>query len=77
MDKTQVFTMDKATFNRMKELEAQNDLLRVEAHHWKHTAEILALDLGHPEYAQEIYKGVRDGIYDKVRQRLRDDNREV
>ena len=77
MDKTQVFTMDKATFNRMKELEHENEQLLKEAADWKQTAQMLAMDLGDIEYAAEIYRDIKDGLYEKVRQRLRDDNRKV
>ena len=35
------------------------------------TARMLAIDLGHVEYADAVYEDVRDGLYDKVRERLK------
>ena len=45
-------------------------LLRKMAHDWQQTAKILAIDLGHAEYAQEIYEDIASGLYDKVRGRI-------
>ena len=39
---------------------------------WEETAKILALDLGHPEYANEVYDDIQSGLYEKVRGRLKD-----
>lgn len=70
MDKTQIFSMDKATFNRMKELEQENEQLRKDVLDWKQTAQMLAMDLGDIEHAKNIYEDVSTGLYDKVRERL-------
>lgn len=71
MDKTALFTMDKATFNRMKELEHENEQLRKAVGDWKQTAEMLAMDLGDIEYASDIHLDIQEGLYEKVRERLR------
>jgi hypothetical protein len=62
--------MDKATFNRMKELEQENEQLRKDVLDWKQTAQMLAMDLGDIEHAKNIYEDVSTGLYDKVRERL-------
>jgi hypothetical protein len=46
--------------------------LRVKAYNWEQTAKILAVDLGNQELANEIYEDVQDGLYDKVRARIKD-----
>ena len=38
---------------------------------WEQTAKMLAMDLGNLEYAQEIYDDVSDGLYEKVRERIK------
>jgi hypothetical protein len=52
--------------------EAANEiqLLRKIADDWRQTAKTLALDLGHAEYAQEVYEDISSGLYDKVRGRI-------
>lgn len=45
-------------------------LLRKIAYNWQQTAKVLALDLGHAEYAQEIFEDISSGLYDKVRGRI-------
>jgi hypothetical protein len=53
---------------------AEIELLRKTVSDWEKTAKILALDLGHPEYAAEVYDDIRSGLYDKVRGRMKDSN---
>ena len=38
---------------------------------WKQTAEMLAMDLGKVEYAQAVYEDVSEGLYEKVRERIK------
>jgi hypothetical protein len=38
---------------------------------WEQTAKMLAMDLGHIEYADSIYDDIQSGLYEKVRIRLR------
>jgi hypothetical protein len=38
---------------------------------WEQTAKMLAMDLGHIEYADSIYEDIQSGLYEKVRVRLR------
>lgn len=45
--------------------------LRQMVRDWKQTAEMLAMDLGKVEYAQAVYEDVADGLYEKVRQRVK------
>ena len=47
------------------------DYLAKKALDWEQTARMLAIDLGHVEYADAVYEDVRDGLYDKVRERLK------
>lgn len=47
-------------------------ILRQMVRDWEQTARMLAMDLGNLEYAQEIYDDVADGLYEKVRERLKD-----
>jgi hypothetical protein len=46
-------------------------ILRQMVRDWEQTAKMLAMDLGNLEYAQEIYDDVADGLYEKVRERLK------
>jgi hypothetical protein len=46
-------------------------ILRQMVRDWEQTARMLAMDLGNLEYAQEIYDDVADGLYEKVRERLK------
>ena len=69
--------MDKATFNRMKELEHENEQLKKDIADWKQTAQMLAMDLGDIEYAKDIYEDVSTGLYEKVRERLNSADREM
>jgi hypothetical protein len=39
---------------------------------WQKTAEMLAMDLGDVQIAFELYTDIKDGLYDKVRERLKD-----
>ena len=39
---------------------------------WQQTAEMLAIDLGDVKIAFELYADITDGLYDKVRERLKD-----
>jgi hypothetical protein len=48
------------------------EFLRKEASDWKQTAEMLAIDLGKIDYAAAVYDDVQSGLYDKVRERLKD-----
>jgi hypothetical protein len=52
--------------------EAVNEIknLRKTAADWKETAQLLAVDLGKIEYAQDLYEDISDGLYDKVRERM-------
>lgn len=53
-----------------EEAAAEIQLLRQIAHDWQQTAKVLAMDLGHAEYAQEIFEDISSGLYDKVRGRI-------
>lgn len=46
-------------------------LLRQMVQDWKQTAEMLAMDLGKVEYAQAVYEDVSEGLYEKVRERIK------
>lgn len=46
-------------------------ILRQMVRDWEQTAKMLAMDLGNLEYAQEIYDDVSDGLYQKVRERIK------
>ena len=46
-------------------------ILRQMVRDWEQTAKMLAMDLGDLEYAQEIYDDVSDGLYEKVRERIK------
>lgn len=41
------------------------------ARDWEEAARMLAIDLGRAEYADTAYEDVRDGLYDKVRERIK------
>jgi hypothetical protein len=45
--------------------------LRNAAHNWEQTAKMLAIDLGNVEIAYELYEDITDGLYDKVRERMK------
>lgn len=45
--------------------------LRQMVRDWKQTAEMLAMDLGKVEYAQAVYEDVSEGLYEKVRERIK------
>jgi len=47
------------------------EFLRKEAADWKQTAQMLAMDLGKIEYAAAVYDDVQSGLYEKVRERLK------
>ena len=49
------------------------EFLRKEAADWKQTAQMLAMDLGKIEYAAAVYDDVQSGLYEKVRERLKND----
>jgi len=53
-----------------QEAATEIQLLRKIANDWQQTAKTLALDLGHAEYAQEVYEDIASGLYDKVRGRI-------
>jgi hypothetical protein len=40
------------------------------ANDWQQTAEMLAIDLGDVQIAMELYMDIKDGLYDKVRERM-------
>jgi hypothetical protein len=46
-------------------------ILRQMVRDWEQTAKMLAMDLGDLQYAQEIYDDVSDGLYEKVRERIK------
>jgi hypothetical protein len=46
-------------------------ILRQMVRDWEQTAKMLAMDLGSLEFAQEIYDDVSDGLYEKVRERIK------
>jgi hypothetical protein len=46
-------------------------ILRQMVRDWEQTAKMLAMDLGSLEYAQEIYDDVSEGLYEKVRERIK------
>lgn len=37
---------------------------------WKETAEMLAIDLGNPDCAIEVYIDIKEGLYDEIRNRM-------
>ena len=41
------------------------------ANDWRQTANMLAIDLGDVEIAKKIYEDIKDGLYDKVRERMK------
>jgi hypothetical protein len=41
------------------------------ANDWQQTAEMLAMDLGDVQIAMEVYMDIKDGLYDKVRERIK------
>ena len=41
------------------------------AYDWKQTAEMLAIDLGDKEIANDVYEGIRDRMYKNVRKRMK------
>jgi len=41
------------------------------ANDWQQTAEMLAIDLGDAEIATEVYEDIKDGLYDRVRERMK------
>ena len=45
--------------------------VRRNAEYWKQTAEVLAIELGDIKYAQEAYWDIQDGLYAKIRERLK------
>jgi hypothetical protein len=47
-------------------------MLRQMVRDWQQTANMLAMDLGRIEYAAEVFDDVQYGLYDKVRERLKD-----
>jgi hypothetical protein len=38
---------------------------------WQQTAKMLAIDLGDVEIATEVYEDIRDGLHDRVRERMK------
>ena len=38
---------------------------------WQQTAKMLAIDLGDAEIAIEVYEDIKDGLYDRVRERMK------
>jgi hypothetical protein len=40
------------------------------ANDWQQTAEMLAIDLGDVQIAMELYMDIKDGLYEKVRERM-------
>jgi hypothetical protein len=63
--------------NEIKSMRESVDTWRKVAQDWQHVSEMLAIDLGNVELAFEIYGDVKDGLYDKVRDRMikiKDDN---
>jgi hypothetical protein len=47
------------------------ELLRKMVADWEQTAQMLAMDLGNFKFAEKIYDDVADGLYDKVRERIK------
>jgi len=41
------------------------------ANDWQQTAEMLAIDHGDVQIAMELYMDIKDGLYDKVRERIK------
>jgi hypothetical protein len=54
-------------------IEAANEIERLKkcSEDWKQVAEAFAIELGNIDYAQVTYEDVFDGLYDKVRSRLK------
>ena len=47
------------------------ELLRKMVADWEQTAQMLAMDLGNFKFAEKIYDDVADGLYEKVRERIK------
>jgi hypothetical protein len=47
------------------------EVWRKTAQDWQQTAEMLAIDLGDIRIAFDLYADIKDGLYDKVRERLK------
>ena len=61
---------DFLSWENAHEAVSEIQILRKIANDWKQTAKILAMDLGHVEYAEEIFEDIASGLYDKVRGRM-------
>lgn len=59
------------SWDNSEEAVKEIEFLRKEVADWKQTAQMLAMDLGKIEYAAEIYDDVQSGLYEKVRERLK------
>jgi hypothetical protein len=46
-------------------------ILRQMVRDWEQTAKMLAMDLGKIEYATTLYDDVSEGLYEKVRERIK------
>jgi hypothetical protein len=62
------------SWNNAEEAITEIEILRKMVRDWEQTAKMLAMDLGHIEYAETIYEDVASGLYDKVRSRIHLDN---
>lgn len=61
----------KSLYQLMTDAADEIELLRKMVADWEQTAQMLAVDLGKVEYAQAIYEDIQDGLYDKVRERMK------
>jgi hypothetical protein len=55
----------------MQDMIAEIKHLKKIANDWQQTAEMLAIDLGDVKIAMETYTDIKDGLYDKVRERIK------
>ena len=71
LDDITVRLRDLLSWENADEAILEIQILRQMVRDWEQTAKMLAMDLGNLEYAQEIYDDVSDGLYEKVRERIK------
>jgi len=71
LDDITVRLRDLLSWENADEAILEIQILRQMVRDWEQTAKMLAMDLGNLEFAQEIYDDVSDGLYEKVRERIK------
>ena len=71
LDDITVRLRDLLSWENADEAILEIQILRQMVRDWEQTAKMLAMDLGSLEFAQEIYDDVSDGLYEKVRERIK------